>query len=135
MSNRTSWSEIKGRRKDVDGVRTGYLAARGNYRLAERVRNLRESRGISQQDLAERMGTTQSVISRLESGGAKPSLTTLERVGNALGAELVIEFSDAIRPTTSALSVAVGAAKRVIRSKNLGRRSYGKKAAKHAKRR
>lgn len=135
MSNRTSWSEIKGRRRDADGVRAGYTAARANYRLAERVRNLRESRGISQQDLAERMGTTQSVISRLESGGAKPSLTTLERVGAALDAELVIEFSDAVRPTASALSVAVGAAQRVIRSRGLRHRSYGKKATKHAKRR
>src|SRR5260370_41574444 len=90
MSNRTSWSEIKSRRRDADGVRAGYAAARATYQLAERVRNLRESRGISQQDLAERMGTTQSVISRLESGGAKPSLTTLERVGAALGADVVI---------------------------------------------
>src|SRR5713226_7847182 len=103
MGRRTSWSEIKIRRRDADSVRAGYAAARANHQLAERVRNLRESRGVSQQDLAERMRTTQSVISRLESGGAKPSLTTLERVGAALGADLVIGFSDAVG-TLSGLS-------------------------------
>ena|SRR6266851_10290418 len=134
MSNRTSWSEIKSRRRDADGVRAGYAAARSNYQLAERVRNLRESRGISQQDLAERMGTTQSVISRLESGGGKPSLTTLERVGVALGADLVIAFSDTARPSFVGVSGGIGATRHVSGGRKLTKRSYGKKAAKLTKR-
>ena len=135
MSSKTSWSEIKRRRKDADGVRAGYAAAQASHRLAERVRNLRESRGVSQQDLAERMGTTQSVISRLESGGGKPSLTTLERVGSALGADLVIGFSDAVRPTLLARSSGIGVARKVSGRRIPNRRSsQGKKAAKLATR-
>jgi transcriptional regulator with XRE-family HTH domain len=133
MGSKTKWSEIKTRRKDTDGVRAGYADARANYELAERVRNLRESRGISQQDLAERMHTTQSVISRLESGGAKPSLTTLERVGAALGADVVIGFSDAVRPTLAARSAGIGLARHVRAGSKLAKR-YGKKAVRLAKR-
>lgn len=49
------------------------------------VRDMREARGLSQRQLAERMGTTQSVVGRLESGGSRPTLVTLERVADALG--------------------------------------------------
>ncbi len=132
MSSKTSWAEIKRRRGDADGVRRGYAAAQASYLLAERVRNLRESRGISQQDLAERMGTTQSVISRLESGGAKPSLTTLERVGAALGADVVIGFSDASRPYATSPSSRV--ARHASAGTKQSKRSYGRNAAKLAKR-
>jgi transcriptional regulator with XRE-family HTH domain len=43
-------------------------------------------------DLARRMGTTQSVIARLEAGGSKPSMTTLERVAHALDVDLRFDF-------------------------------------------
>ena len=134
MSNRTSWSEIKSRRRDAKDVRAGYAAAWSNYQLAERVRNLRESRGISQQDLAERMGTTQSVISRIEAGSGKPSLTTLERVGVALGADLVIGFSDRARPSFAGIPESVAGARHVSSGRKLTKRSYGKKVAKLSKR-
>ena len=132
MSGRTNWADIKGRRRDESAVRRGYVAARASYRLAERVRALRESRGVSQQELAERLDTTQSVISRLEAGGSKPTLRTLERIGAALNAELVVEFSDVVRPTESPLSVAVSAV-RAVRVRGRAPVRYGKKAFKKVK--
>jgi len=132
MSGRTNWADIKGRRRDESVARKGYLAARANYRLAERVRALRESRGVSQQELAERLDTTQSVISRLEAGGSKPTLRTLERIGAALNAELVVEFSDLVRPTESPLSIAVSAV-RAVRVRGRAPIRYGKKALKKAR--
>ena len=49
--------------------------------------------GLSQRALAERMGTTQSVISRLEEGGgAHNRLDTLARVATALDRHLVVSF-------------------------------------------
>jgi len=48
---------------------------------------------LSQRELAERMGTTQSVISRLEKGGGRSNrVDTLARVATALGRHLVISF-------------------------------------------
>ncbi|MGH2870446.1 MAG: helix-turn-helix domain-containing protein [Solirubrobacteraceae bacterium] len=52
--------------------------------LAERRREL----GLSQTQIAARMGTSQSAIARLEAGGADPRLSTVERYARALGEEL-----------------------------------------------
>lgn len=48
--------------------------------------------GISQQDLAERMGTTASVISRIESGQHRTSTETLRRLAEALGGHAIVGF-------------------------------------------
>jgi transcriptional regulator with XRE-family HTH domain len=73
-------------------TRKGYEDARVAYELGRRLRDLREAYGLTQRQLAERVGTTQSVIARLEAGGTKPSLSTLERVASALGAVVDIRF-------------------------------------------
>lgn len=53
--------------------------------------------GLGQRELAERMGTTQSVISRLEEGGGgRPRLDTLARVATALDRHLVVSFPDEV---------------------------------------
>jgi len=56
--------------------------------------------GLSQQDLAARMGTTASVISRIESGQHRTSTETLRRLGEALGGRAVVgfEFGSARQP-------------------------------------
>ena len=50
---------------------------------------------LTQAELAERMKTTQSVVARLESGRARPSARTLERVARATGTRLRISFDPA----------------------------------------
>jgi len=94
MSKRKTWSEVRGRRMEKLGTRGSYEKARLAYELGRQVRQLRESHGLSQRELAERMHTTQSVIARLEAGGSKPSLSTLERVANALGTSVDIRFRE-----------------------------------------
>jgi transcriptional regulator with XRE-family HTH domain len=56
----------------------------------ELVHRLRVEAGLTQAELAERMGTTQSAIARMEGGGTRPTLDTLEKVAAAVGADLVI---------------------------------------------
>ena len=52
---------------------------------------------FSQRELAERMGTTQSVISRLEEGGsARNRIDTLARVATALNRHLVVSFPEKV---------------------------------------
>jgi transcriptional regulator with XRE-family HTH domain len=71
-------------------ARAGYEEARREFELGRRVRELREAAGLSQRDLARAVGTSQPAIVRLELGGGMPRLDTLERVADALGAELVV---------------------------------------------
>ena len=94
MTKRETWSEAKRRRLDDPAGRTGYESARAAYDLGRRVRDLRETQGISQRELADRMGTTQSVIARLEGGGSRPSLSTLERVAEAVGMVVDVQFRE-----------------------------------------
>jgi ribosome-binding protein aMBF1 (putative translation factor) len=60
--------------------------------LARLVIKHRAALGISQQELARRVGTSHSAISRLESGRHKTSVATLQRVAEALGLRFVFGF-------------------------------------------
>jgi transcriptional regulator with XRE-family HTH domain len=73
-------------------ARAACQEARVAFEIGSQVRELREARGLSQRQLAERMGTTQSTVARLEAGGTRPTLTTLERVASALNATVKFEF-------------------------------------------
>jgi transcriptional regulator with XRE-family HTH domain len=53
-----------------------------------RLRELREAAGLSQNELAHRLGCQQPAIARLEAGEASPNMRTLDRIANALGLEL-----------------------------------------------
>ena len=50
--------------------------------------------GLTQHQLAERMGTSVSAISRVESGAHRPSVETLERLARAFGERLMLGFED-----------------------------------------
>lgn len=53
---------------------------------------LRNEQGMTQKDLADRTGTTQTAISRLESGSYNPTLRFLQKMAVGLGKTLRIEF-------------------------------------------
>jgi transcriptional regulator with XRE-family HTH domain len=56
------------------------------------VAERRAARGLSQRDLAQLVGTTQSAIARLESGGRPPRIDTLLRIADALECDLHVEL-------------------------------------------
>lgn len=93
MSERKSWESVKSARADTRERRAGYAKARDDFELGARVRVEWERPGLTQAELALRMGTNQPTVARLEAGGVTPSLDTLQRVAEALGLELVIDFS------------------------------------------
>jgi ribosome-binding protein aMBF1 (putative translation factor) len=62
------------------------------FALARAVIDARVTAGLTQEQLAQRMDTTQSVIARLESGRTRPSTQTLERLATATGTRLRITF-------------------------------------------
>ena len=62
--------------------------------LSPLIRQLREAAGLTQAELAERVGTTQSVISRLESDDYEGhSLSMLNRIGAALNCRLTVRLA------------------------------------------
>jgi ribosome-binding protein aMBF1 (putative translation factor) len=95
MANHSRWDDLKKRRGEpAPDVRAGIEQ---DLALGQLIYDLRTNAGLSQRALAERMGTTQSVISRLEEGGgAKNRLDTLARVAVALDRHLVISFPDKV---------------------------------------
>src|SRR5687767_3151932 len=60
--------------------------------LARQVRELREKQKLSQAELAERAGTKQPAIARLESGRVVPRLDLLQKIAHALGMQFEIRF-------------------------------------------
>ena len=73
-----------------------------NARVAGMVYELREKLGLTQSELAKRVGTTQSVISRLEDSDYDGhSLSMLHRIACACGKRLKVEFEE---PETIATS-------------------------------
>jgi ribosome-binding protein aMBF1 (putative translation factor) len=91
-TRRRSWASIKGAKTASKERRAGYREAKAAFELAERVREARERLGITQAELASRIGSTQPAVARLEGGGSTPSFETLRRVATALGLELVVEL-------------------------------------------
>ena len=60
--------------------------------IADQVAELRLERNLSQRELAELCGTTQSAIARLERGGRPPRIDTLLRIADALDCDLQVEL-------------------------------------------
>lgn len=59
--------------------------------IAETIRTARRRSGLTQAELARRAGVSQPVIARLETGGANPTIRTLERALRAAGHQLVLK--------------------------------------------
>ena len=95
MANYSRWDEVKKQRSAPDAeTRAG---VEQDIALAQLIYDLRTKAGISQRELAERMGTTQSAISRLEEGGgARNRIDTLARVATALDRHLIVSFPEKV---------------------------------------
>lgn len=73
-------------------VRKAYDALEEEYAIAGAFIAARARAKMTQEQVAKRMGTTQAVVARLESGRTKPSTRTLERFALATGHRLKIDF-------------------------------------------
>ncbi|MDZ4277706.1 MAG: helix-turn-helix transcriptional regulator [Dehalococcoidia bacterium] len=87
-----NWKEVKRELLTDPRVAEEYEALEPEYQLARSILAQRLAKGLSQRQLAARAGTKQPAISRLEGGAAKPSLRLLERVADALDADVVVRL-------------------------------------------
>jgi DNA-binding XRE family transcriptional regulator len=75
------------------GFSEAYDALELEYRVADQLLKARAKAGLTQDAVAERMGTTKSAISRLEAAGKHtPSLATLQRYARAVGCDLQVRL-------------------------------------------
>lgn len=63
-----------------------------NLRIGERIRQLRLSQGMTQEELAKRLSTTKSAVSRLENHSESVRLATIEKVAEVFNKKLILEF-------------------------------------------
>ena len=63
------------------------------FEIAQQIIDARVKRKITQEELAKRMGTGQAVISRLEGANAKPSLSLIQRLADALELKVELKFT------------------------------------------
>jgi transcriptional regulator with XRE-family HTH domain len=80
------------------GFKEGYDSLAEDFELASLLIEARAHSNLTQAELAEKMGTSQSTIARLESGKAKPTLATLKRLAKATGMRLKISLEPAPGP-------------------------------------
>ena len=69
-----------------------YQESSQKFALAREIIKARTHAGLSQEELAHKMDTTQSVVARLESGRHLPSMATLKKVADATGTRLSIQL-------------------------------------------
>ncbi len=68
--------------------------------IGDRIRALREAKGLSQGDIKKRSGLKRAYISRVENGHTVPSVETLEKLARALEAPLYQLFYEGEEPPT-----------------------------------
>ena len=76
-------------------TRAEYDAVANEFEMARELIAARSRAGLTQGEVAERMGTTQSVVARLESGRQAPSMRTVQRYAQAVGARAVMHLESA----------------------------------------
>lgn len=87
-----SFDEIKEELLQDDESRAEYEKLKPRYEAIEQIIRARKEQNMTQSELAKRVGTQKSNISRLESGNYNPSLDFLTKVSEALGKSLSVRL-------------------------------------------
>jgi ribosome-binding protein aMBF1 (putative translation factor) len=89
------FAEIKARLLADPEVKAEYDALAPEFEISAELVRARSRAGLSQAELAARMGTSQSAIARLESGQTLPSMKTLLRYAKATGSKFHVRLAAA----------------------------------------
>jgi transcriptional regulator with XRE-family HTH domain len=90
----STFKQFKARALRRPGVKKAYDELAEEFSFIDEVLKARAASGLTQAELAARVGTTQSAIARLESGTPKhsPSIVTLQRYARAIGYRLEVKL-------------------------------------------
>jgi len=86
-----NWKTLKKELLKNKKVAEEYKRLEPRYQLISELIEARVKKGLTQEQLAKKMGTKQSAIARLESGNANPSINFLEEMAAAIGSKLVVQ--------------------------------------------
>lgn len=87
-----NWKDLKKELLKDKKVAKEYEELSPRYQFISELIEARIKKGMSQEELAKKIGTKQSAIARLESGNANPSLAFLERISTAINSKLIIHI-------------------------------------------
>ena len=87
-----SFETIKNELMKDEEFKSEYERLKPRYEIISQIINARKEQNMTQEELAKRVGTQKSNISRLESGNYNPSLDFLIKVARSLGKELSIHM-------------------------------------------
>ena len=86
------WDDFKEELESQPGFKEAQEETRLEYEIARALIKARIEKGLTQAEIAKRMKTKQSVISRVENARTVPSLSFLKRLARVLNASLKIQF-------------------------------------------
>ena len=87
-----SFEAVKDELMQDEELRSEYEKLKPRYEIISQIIDERKLQNITQAELAKRVGTQKSNISRLESGNYNPSLDFLIKVARSLGKEISIQM-------------------------------------------
>ncbi len=94
MSNRPTMREFRKKALSDPHVKAAYVSLSAAFEMKSRMIAMRKKAGLTQEQMAERLGTKKSNISRLENinSGISPRLATVEDYARVLGYSVRVEF-------------------------------------------
>lgn len=88
----TNWDTYKKKLLEDPEFRRLYEESQPEFEIAKAIIRARIKNKITQKELARRMNTTQSVISRVEQAKTSPSISFLKRLAAAFNTSLIVKF-------------------------------------------
>ena len=88
-----SWKDLKKELLGNKKVAREYKNLAPRYLIISKLIEARNKMGLTQKDVARKIGTKQSAIARFESGLANPTLSFLEKLTSAINAKIIIRVN------------------------------------------
>jgi len=88
----STYKDFKNRLLKNKAIKKEYERLRPEYEMLDKIISLRIKSNLTQKELARKLDTKQSAISRLERGMINPTMTFLNKLATVFGKKLVVEF-------------------------------------------
>jgi len=88
----TDWKDLRKELLKDPEFRAEYEKMQPKFEAVSALIEARVKKGLTQEALAQKIKTKQSAIARIESGNANPSIGFLQKLAEALGKKLIIQF-------------------------------------------